>query len=449
MARFEFPKGFVWGSATASYQIEGAVAEDGRGESIWDRFCQSPGNILNGDVGDVACDHYHRYREDVALMKQLRHNGYRFSIAWPRVMPAGRGEVNAKGLDFYSRLVDELLEANIEPFVTLYHWDLPQKLQDVGGWTNPEMPDYFADYCRVIYEHLHDRVHRWITLNEPFVSAFVGYFIGRHAPGYRDMSSALAASYNLLAGHGRSVSLFRESGYEGEIGITLNLLPRHPLSDRAEDHEAARIQDGYANRWFLDPLFRGEFPADMLALYRKRGLTLPEIKQEELVSMKQKLDFLGLNYYNVGYVRHDPRSWPLHAEEVVPDMPATGRGWPIVPQGLTEMLQRLTKEYRVGSIYITENGAAYNDVVDTHGAVDDYARIDYLRRHLVAAHKAIEAGVNLKGYFVWTLYDNFEWGFGHYSRFGIVYNDFATQKRTIKRSGYWLREVIAANAVED
>ena len=449
MAQLSFPKGFRWGSATAAYQIEGAAREDGRGESIWDRYCQMPGNIVKGDEGSVACDHYHRYREDVALMKELGHNSYRFSVSWPRIFPSGRGSMNQKGLDFYSRLVDELRAAGIEPFVTLYHWDLPQELQDLGGWTNREVAQLFADYASVVYRRLGDRVDKWITLNEPFNSSFISYFVGRQAPGYRDMSSAIAASYNLLLGHGLAVDALRASGKNGEIGITLNLMPRHPVSDSEADKLAVQYDDGYANRWFLDPIFRGSFPADMIDLYETRGLTLPKIAPGDLKQMSRPIDFIGLNYYFVVYVQANPKSWPFGAEVVVPkEVPTTDRNWAIVPEGLTEMLLRLKNEYGCAQIYITENGAAYNDVMSMDGTVEDYGRVDYIRRHLVAAHSAISQGVNLKGYFVWSMYDNFEWSFGRYSRFGIVYNDFSTQKRTVKRSGSWLKEVIERNSFE-
>jgi beta-glucosidase len=448
MERLRFPRGFAWGSATASYQIEGGAAQDGRGESIWDRFCQTPGRILHGDTGEVACDHYNRYREDVRLMKDLGHNAYRFSVSWSRVLPRGRGKVNSAGLSFYSRLVDELLAAGIEPYLTIYHWDLPQALQDIGGWTNPDMPQYFEEYCRVLLELLGGRVKKWITLNEPAVTAFKGYYGGAHAPGHNDLSSAILASYNILVAHGKAVPLVRAMCPDSDVGITLNFSPMKPHdADREQDRIAARNLDGLMNRWFLDPILKGSFPADLMDLFRSRKLTLPEVKPEDLALMGQKIDFLGVNYYFPEYVRYNEQSWPFGAETAWVEKPRTDRGWIISAGDFSDLLVRLKNEYGVGTIYITENGASYNDVINADGEVEDFARIDYLRRHLVAVHEAISAGVDIRGYFVWTLYDNFEWAFGRSSRFGIVFNDFGTQKRTIKKSGYWFKRVIEANGL--
>lgn len=449
MEKKQFPQGFVWGSATASYQIEGAAHEDGRGESIWDRYCAVPGNVLGGDTGDVACDHYHRYKEDVALMKRMGLQAYRFSVAWPRVLPNGRGEVNQKGLQFYSDLVDELLAAGIEPYVTLYHWDLPQALQDIGGWANPDMPQYFLDYSKVLFDKLGDRVTHWITLNEPYCAAFLGNSEGRQAPGLRDFSTAVRVAYHMYLGHGLVVRHFRESGRAGQIGITLNLMGRLPYSDSAADKAAAHRADGYLNRWFADPILKGSYPADMVALYREKGVVLPDFRPEDLALMSQKLDFVGLNYYNDFYVKADETKWPLgFAIENPKNLPVTDRDWPVTEQGFTAMLLRMKNEYGVENIYVTENGASYHDVVTLDGTVDDGPRRDYLRRHILAMHDAIQAGAPVKGYFLWSLYDNFEWGFGYSSRFGIVFVDFATQQRTVKESGHWYSRVIAANAVE-
>lgn len=444
-----FPQGFVWGSATASYQIEGAAREDGRGESIWDRYCAVPGNVLGGDTGDVACDHYHRYKEDVALMKRMGLKAYRFSVAWPRVLPQGRGAVNEKGLQFYSDLVDELLAAGIEPYVTLYHWDLPQALQDLGGWANPEMPQYFLAYSKVVFDRLGDRVKHWITLNEPYCAAFLGNSEGRQAPGLHDFSTAVRVAYHLYVGHGLVVRHFRESGRAGEIGITLNLMGRLPYSGSEADKAAARRADGYLNRWFADPILKGSYPADMVALYREKGVVLPEFRPEDLALMSQKLDFVGLNYYNDFYVKADESKWPLgFVLENPKDLPVTDRDWPVTERGFTDMLLRMKNEYGVENIYVTENGASYHDVVTLDGTVDDGPRRDYLRRHILAMHDAIGQGAPVRGYFLWSLYDNFEWGFGYSSRFGIVFVDFATQRRTVKESGHWYSRVIAANAVE-
>lgn len=449
MERREFPRNFVWGSATAAYQVEGAAREDGKGESIWDRFCSVPGNVRNGDTGDVACDHYHRHREDVALMKKMGLKAYRFSVSWPRVLPEGRGPVNEKGLAFYSDLVDELLAAGIEPFVTLYHWDLPQALQDIGGWANPDMPQYFLEYSRVVFKRLGDRVHRWITFNEPYCAAFLGNWEGRQAPGLRDFSTAVLASYHMYVAHGLAVKDFRESGLAGEIGITLNLMGRLPFSGSEADRAAARRADGYLNRWFAEPIVMGRYPEDMVALYREKGVVLPEFRPEHLALMSQKLDFIGLNYYNDFYVKADERAWPLGFRiQNPPGIPLTDRGWPITEDGFTKMLLRLKNEYGVENIYVTENGASYHDVVSLDGTVDDGPRRDFLRRHIIAMHKAIEAGAPVRGYFVWSLYDNFEWGFGYSSRFGVVHVDFSTQERRIKESGRWYSGVIAENCVE-
>lgn len=449
MPKYEFPKDFLWGSATASYQIEGAVNEDGRGESIWDRFCKLPGRVLHGDNGDTACDHYHRFREDIQLMKQLGLKAYRFSIAWPRILPNGSGEINHKGIDFYSALVDELLANGIQPAATLYHWDLPQKLQDIGGWANPEMPRYFADYARILFQAFDGRITQYITLNEPWCSAFLGYYTGEHAPGITDFSTALAASYNLMKAHGLAVKEFRELGTKGEIGITLNLNPSRPLTDSPEDIQAARRADGYANRWFIEPVMLGKFPEDMIELFDGKGLVVPEMRPEDLVLMCQPLDFFGVNYYNISRVRNNPDSYPLGCETIsVNSDQASVRGWPIVADGLKEILLRLTNEYHVDKIYVTENGMAAHDIVNRFGQVEDYDRADYLARHFIAAHEAIREGVNLRGYYPWSLYDNFEWAFGRYSRFGMIYIDFDTQQRIIKQSGYFYRDVIAANGLD-
>lgn len=449
MKKLAFPEGFVWGSATASYQIEGAVHEDGRGESIWDRYCTIPGNIANGDTGDVACDHYHRFREDVQLMKEMGLKAYRFSVAWSRVLPEGRGEVNEKGIAFYSSLVDELLIAGIEPYITLYHWDLPQALQNIGGWANPKMPEYFLEYSKLLFERLGDRVTHWITLNEPYCAAFLGNYEGRMAPGLHDFSTAVRCAYYMYVGHGLVVKHFRESKCAGEIGITLNLMGRLPLTDKPEDIAAARRGDGYLNRWFIEPIMLGRYPQDMIDLYKKKGVILPEFRAEDLRLMSQELDFIGLNYYNDFYVVDDPSRWPLDFRIVNPThVPVNDRDWPITETGFADMLLRMTNKYGVKKILVTENGSSYRDVVGLDGRVVDGARCDYLRRHICEMHRAIELGAPVTGYFLWSLYDNFEWACGYSSRFGIVFIDFATQKRIVKESGRWYSGVIAQNAVE-
>lgn len=440
-----FPGGFVWGVATSAYQIEGAACTGGRGASIWDRFCSIPGNVRGMDTGLIACDHYNRFREDVALMKALGIQAYRLSVSWPRVLPFGKGAANEQGIAFYSDLIDELLQAGIEPYVTLYHWDLPQALQDLGGWTNPAMPGYFCDYAKLMFQRLGDRVKHWITLNEPYCSAFLGHYEGRMAPGLHDFSAAVLSSYHLYLGHGLAVRCFREERMDGEIGIALNLMGRLPLTDSDADHRAARRADGYLNRWFIEPILLKRYPQDMLDLYRSKGITLPEFSRESLDLIGQKLDFIGLNYYNDFYVRADESRWPLgFAIENPKNLPVTGREWPITPDGFTAMLLRLTREYGVNKILVTENGASFHDVIGLDGTVQDNARCDYLHRHILAMHCAMAKGAPVCGYFVWSLMDNFEWDCGYSSRFGLIHVDFATQKRTIKKSGRWYASLIAS-----
>lgn len=449
MTRLEFPKGFVWGTASASYQVEGAVKEDGRGESIWDRYCAIPGNVANGDTGDVACDHYHRFREDIALMKQLGMKGYRFSVSWPRVCPGADGVINEAGLQFYSELVNCLLEADITPYVTLYHWDLPQAMQDIGGWANPEMPRYFLHYAQAVMQRLGDRVRHWITLNEPYCAAFLGNGEGRQAPGLHDFSTALRVAYHMYVGHGEVVKYFRSSWLKGKIGIALNLMGRLPFSDSPQDQAAAMRADGFLNRWFLDPLIRGQYPQDMVALYRNAGVVLPEVTEDAMRLIRQPLDFIGLNYYNDFYVKDAAEKWPTRfVVENPPHMPVNDRSWPITEDGFLHMLLRLKKEYGIQNILITENGTATNEVVDRMGRVDDPQRVDYLARHLHKLHQAIAEGVNVIGYMQWSFCDNFEWSFGYHSRFGLVYIDFKTQKRIVKQSGYWYSRVAQQNCLE-
>lgn len=442
----QFPKNFRWGTATASYQIEGAVNEDGRGESIWDRFCATPGKILNGDTGEIACDHYHRYREDVQLMRDLGLSAYRFSIAWPRILPNGRGQVNIPGLDFYDRLVDTLLAANIEPFATLYHWDLPQALQDeVGGWASRTTAQAFAEYADIVSRRLGDRVQQWATLNEPQVSAFMGYETGKHAPGLRNSQLAWQASHHLLLAHGLAVPVLRANGGPNtRVGITLDLHPVHPATMASGDQQAAQLADGRANRWFLDPVFRGSYPADMVAAL---GNLAPRTQAGDAEIIAQPLDLLGVNYYfrylvtqGIGDIGGIHFVQPKEAEY-------TQMGWEVYPVGLYEILLRLHQEYHIPQIYITENGAAFPDTVSEDGQVRDPRRVSYLREHLLQAHTAIEDGVPLAGYFLWSLMDNFEWALGYARRFGIAYVDFATQQRIVKDSGYWYRDTVTANTL--
>lgn len=449
MARF--PDGFIWGTATAAYQIEGAVNEDGRGPSIWDTFSHTPGKILNSDTGDMACDHYHRYEQDVALMKRLGMHAYRFSIAWPRVLPQGTGQVNEAGLDFYDRLVDTLLAANIQPFVTLYHWDLPQALQDNGGWTNRDTSSAFADYTNIVVRRLGDRVKHWITLNEPWVSAFMGHALGEHAPGLTDYRKALQAAHYLLLAHGESVPAIRSAAPDAEVGITLNLSPAVAASESENDIAAAHRFDGFLNRWFLDPVFGRGYPEDMMRLY---SIFAPKVDANDLQLIGAPLDFLGVNFYFPVAVRAASLfKNPLRFDLLTPEEGAalgfelTAMEWPVVPHALTELLVRVHHDYAPPAIYVTENGAAFDDeLID--GEVNDERRIAFLREHFKAAHRALEAGVPLRGYFIWSLMDNFEWAHGYSKRFGIVYVDYETQQRIPKASAEWVRQVIATNTVE-
>ncbi len=454
MSRYAFPKDFVWGAATSAYQIEGATREDGRGESIWDRFAHTPSKIEDSTSGDIACDHYHRWKDDVALMKRLGLRAYRFSIAWPRVVPGGRGTVNARGLDFYSRLVDELLAHGIEPYATLYHWDLPQPLQDQGGWANRATAEAFVDYADAVSGRLGDRVRHWITHNEPWCASMLGYQSGRHAPGLSNWGEALAASHHLLLSHGRSVPVLRANARASQVGITLNLCPAVPASASREDHDATRHFDGYFNRWFLDPLYRGLYPGDMVADYVGRGYLPPGdlafLKPGDLKAIAVPTDFLGVNYYNRAVVRSDriPEAQnQLRTVDLAPKSEWTDMGWEVYPDGLFQTLARLRLEYEVPKMFITENGASYADGPSLEGCVADARRERYVRDHLLAAHRAIELGVPLAGYFVWSLLDNFEWERGYTQRFGVTWVDYATQRRVPKDSALWYRRVIEENAV--
>ncbi|HEY0739758.1 MAG TPA: GH1 family beta-glucosidase [Herpetosiphonaceae bacterium] len=445
-----FPDGFVWGAATASYQIEGATDEDGRGESIWDRFSHTPGKTLNGDTGDVACDHYHRWESDIKLMQELGLKAYRFSVAWPRILPEGRGQINEAGLAFYDRLVDGLLAAGITPWVTLYHWDLPQVLEDAGGWTNRATADAFAEYTEVITQRLGDRVKHWITLNEPWCSSFLSYYIGEHAPGHKNFPEALAAVHTLLLAHGKAVPIVRRNSPGAQVGITLNLAQVYPATESPADQAAARRYDGYFNRWFLDPLYGRGYPEDMLALY---GNKVPAIEAGDFETIAAPTDFLGLNYYTPSFVYDNPNDPLLSVGHTrLEDAEYTAMNWAIYPQGLYDQLLRVPRDYPTGPLYITENGAAYDDAapqeVDGELRVTDAERTSYYARHLDAAQRAIEVGSPLKGYFAWSLMDNFEWAFGYGKRFGITYVDYQTQQRVIKDSGRWYSRVIAANALD-
>ncbi|GAB4502828.1 MAG: GH1 family beta-glucosidase [Anaerolineales bacterium] len=438
-----FPSQFVWGAATAAYQIEGAWNEDGKGESIWDRFSHTPGKIANGESGDVACDHYHRWREDIALMKSLGLKAYRFSIAWARILPTGRGAVNPAGLKFYSDLVDALLEAGITPYVTLYHWDLPQPLQEAGGWPERATAEAFVEFTEVVTRALGGRVKNWITLNEPWVSAQIGYREGRHAPGHTDLAEALTASHTLLLAHARALPVIRRNSPGASVGITLNLGPQVAASPSFADRREAFLADGFVNRWFLDPLTGRGYPQDMA---QALNCALDFVQPGDLEAIAAPLDFLGVNYYTRTIARaSSPDNAPqtvFRGEEI------TDMDWEVYPQGLYNLLGRLHFDYNFPAYYVTENGAAFPDQVDASGQVNDAARTRYLQRHAEMLHKALQAEIPLRGYFVWSLMDNFEWDKGYAMRFGITYIDYATQRRIIKQSGYWYQQLIRANAIE-
>ena len=438
MVAHRFPDGFLWGAGTAAYQIEGAAFEDGRGVSVWDRFCDVDGKVRNGDNGSVACDFYHRYRDDIALMSDLGIDAFRFSIAWPRVIPEGTGRVNTAGLDFYDRLVDALLGSGITPFVTLYHWDLPQPLEEAGGWPVRQTVDAFVAFTAAVAARLGDRVHHWITVNEPWVASWLGYGLGVHAPGRESERDALAAAHHLMLAHGRAVGVLRELAPAAEVGITLDLEYVEPVTASAADGAAATRFDGYRNRWFLDAVHRGAYPDDMLEVY---GDVLPEILDGDLRTMSAPTDFLGVNYY-----RRTRVSAAANGGPPVPITPSgvehTDMGWEVYPDGLHALLRRVHDEYGPSLIYVTENGASYTDVRRHDGTVRDPERIGYLERHVGAVGQAIGDGVPVQGYFVWSLLDNFEWAHGYSRRFGIVFVDYATLERVPKASYQWYRDVI-------
>ena len=436
--RITFPHGFLWGVASSSYQIEGAWNEDGKGESIWDRFSHTPGNIQNGSTGDVACDHYHRYTEDVALMKELGVQAYRFSISWPRVLPKGKGDANRAGLNFYRRLIDELLESGIEPWVCLHHFDLPQALQDEGGWANPNIIQYFADYAEFIARELGDGVKRWLIINEPRCIAWLGHLTGIHAPGAKNLGLSLKVSHNLQLAQGKAIQTLRNVNQNFQIGTVVDLSAVHPISDDEKDREAANKLDEFHNRWYIDTIFKGKYPP----LAGKIGL---KPNQDDMDLIKQPLDFLGVNYYTRLLTSYDPSDPVTQAKVVQKNTPTTEKGWEIYPNGLYEVLMRLRTDYSNPTLYVTENGVAFEDNVIKEGKIQDDDRIAFLQDHIFAAYRAIKDGVRLKGYFVWSIIDNFEWSEGYSMRFGLVHTNYQTLKRIPKKSFYWYKQVIANN----
>jgi beta-glucosidase len=450
-----FPDGFRWGVSTASYQIEGSVTADGRGRSIWDTFAHTPGKVDGGDTGDVACDHYQRFGEDVRLMAELGVSAYRFSVAWPRIRPERSGRLNQRGLDFYRRLVDELLDHGIEPWPTLYHWDLPQWVEDAGGWPVRDTAAHFVDYVGDVHDALGDRVRQWITMGEPWCVAFLGYASGVHAPGRTDGSAAVRAAHHLLLGHGRAVQALGAADPGVDVGLALNLEAVRSASDDPADLDAARRVDGITGRFFLDPVLRGRYPADVID--DLDGVTdFSHVKDGDLEAISAPISFLGINYYRRDLVRAGkdggmPSAWPgsEHVEVVEGTVPVTSMGWDIYPSGLAETLIRVSQDYAdvVADLplYVTENGAAFPDRAGVDGQFHDPDRIAYLEAHIQACREALGSGVGLKGYFVWSLLDNFEWAFGYSRRFGLVHVDYATQRRTPKSSARWYAGLIAAN----
>jgi beta-glucosidase len=441
--RYKFPDGFLWGTATSAYQIEGSPTADGAGRSIWHRFSHTPGNTWLDQTGDVACDHYRRYKDDVAIMTELGTNAYRFSIAWGRIFPKGTGSVNKKGIDFYSRLVDELLARGIKPNVTLYHWDLPEALDDRGGWLNRDIADWFCDYAVTMWEALGDRVEMWSTLNEPWVITDGGYLSGVLAPGHSNLFEAPIATHNLLRTHGMAVQRFRSTNAakKGKIGITVNLEPKYPASESAEDVDATRRADAYMNRQYLDAVFHGRYPAEMREIF---GEAWPEWSDDDMRLIKQPIDFLGINYYTRKIERYHPDMLPLRTKHVPqPQEIQTETHWEVYPAALTRVLMWVAERYGNLPLYITENGAAFYDPPHPiDGKIEDPLRVEYYRQHLRAAHEAMQQGVDLRGYYAWSLLDNYEWSLGYSKRFGLVHVDYSTQRRTIKSSGRYYAEVI-------
>jgi beta-glucosidase len=436
-----FPDGFLWGASTSAYQVEGSPLADGAGPSNWHRFCRTPGLVKGGDTGDVACDHYRLWKDDIGWMQELGLNAYRFSISWSRVLPEGTGRVNEKGLDFYRRLVDALGEAGIEPNATLFHWDLPAALEDRGGWQNRDIAGWFAEYARVVFRALDGRVRMWATLNEPWVVTDGGYLHGVLAPGHRSLFEAPIAAHNLLRAHGAAVDVYRAEG-KHRIGIVVNLEPKHPASDSPEDLAAARRADAYMNRQFLDPLLLGHYPEELLGIF---GEAWPEFPAADLDAIRRPIDFLGVNYYSRSVVKHEPKAWPVGAGRVKQPGLHTEMEWEVYPDGLAEILLWVRERYGKFPVYVTENGAALADAEPVGDLVEDPIRVAYLRDHLLAVRRAIDGGADIRGYYAWSLLDNFEWSQGFSKRFGLIRVDYATQKRTAKASARYYTRVIRSN----
>jgi beta-glucosidase len=442
----QFPKGFYWGTATASFQIEGAIHEDGRAESIWDRFAATPGKISTGEIGEPACDSYHLYLDDIALMKAMHNNAYRFSTAWPRIIPDGDGKVNPLGLDYYDRLVDALLAADITPFITLYHWDLPQALQDKGGWATRATVEAYVRYVDITVARLGDRVQHWSTHNEPWCVSILSHELGEHAPGLTDRRIALQVAHNVLVSHGLAVPIIRQHCPGAQVGIVLNFSPAYPATDTLADQVLTRREHARFNLWFLDPIAGRGYPQDAWEGY---GNAVPQVLTDDMKIIAAPLDYLGVNYYT-RHICHDPKGGEgsrLLNQRSKTDL--SDRDWEIWPQAMYDLLVWLGNGYNFKDIYLTENGASYNDVMTSDGAIHDPKRKDFLKKHLSTLLRTIEAGVPVRGYFCWSLMDNFEWACGTSSRFGLAYTDFPTQKRTLKDSAIWYGKAAQANAVLD
>jgi len=438
---------FIFGVATSSYQIEGAAAEDGKSPSIWDVFCKTPGKIYEGHNGDIACDHYHRYKEDIKLMSDIGVNAYRFSISWPRIFPEN-GKYNPKGMEFYKKLVNELNSKGIKPTATLYHWDLPLWAYEMGGWLNRDSVKWFKEYALKVFEELNDSVKLWITHNEPLCSSIYSYYEGVHAPGHKNLREALTVAHHILLSHGTVVEDFRKFNFrDSKIGIALNLTPSYPASNSKEDIEAASISDGYSIRWFLDPVFRASYPEDMKEVYGEFVGEFDFIKDGDLEKISIKNDFLGVNYYSRDLIEFSQDS-EFNFRKTYGNFERTTMDWEIVPEALYKLILRIRKEYTRMPIYITENGAAFNDEVSKDGKVHDDKRIDYLRKHLKKIVKLNEQGADIRGYFAWSLMDNLEWQNGYSKRFGIVFIDYQTQERILKDSAIWYKDLIKKRIIE-
>ena len=444
MVRFE--KNFIFGLATSSYQIEGAAVEDGRSPSIWDTFCITPGKVYEGHTGDVACDHYHRYKEDVGILKEIGVNAYRFSISWSRIFPEN-GQYNPKGMEFYKKLIDELIRNDINPTVTLFHWDLPIWAYNMGGWLNRDSIKWFQEYALKVFEELNDSVKLWTTHNEPFCTSILGYYLGIHAPGHKDAREALIAGHHILLSHGAAVEAFREFSFrDRKIGIALNLTPFYSVSDSKEDIEAAFRGDGLSNRWFLDPIFKASYPGDMKKVFNNAAGEFDFIKDGDLQKISIKNDFLGVNYYSRALVKFSQDS-KLNYQSVKGNLKKTAMGWEIYPEGLYDIIVKLRKEYTQLPIYITENGAAFDDTLSDKKRINDVERINYIKSHLLKITDLNQQGADIRGYYLWSFMDNFEWAYGYSKRFGIVYVDFKTQERIMKDSALWYKDVIKNRAI--